>query len=109
MEILKYVPYIVSGATAIVSFTIWFVTFLKEKDKNKKLEMLKQAILGIMETAETFKNYTGEEKKQYVFTRAKEFLVEQKLKFDDTKLSALIERFCDFSNNVNVNKKGGKK
>lgn len=90
-----------------ISTIIYFVVVFTKASKEKKIEMLKNAMLGMMEEAEKFKNYTAEEKKQYVFTRAKEFILEQKLKFSDSQLSSVIERQIEFSNNVNVNK--GKK
>ena len=90
-----------------ISTIIYFVVVFTRANKEKKIEMLKNAMLGMMEEAEKFKNYTAEEKKQYVFTRAKEFILDQKLKFSDSQLSSVIERQIEFSNNVNVNK--GKK
>lgn len=79
------------------------IAFVKAS-KEKKKEFLKNALLSLMEDAEKFKNYTAEEKKQYVFTRAKEFILEHKLKFSDSVLSSYIERQIEFSNNVNVGK-----
>lgn len=90
-----------SGIIAIISTVITFV----KASKQKKIEMLKSALLSLMEEAENFKNYTPEEKKQYVFTRAKQFLVEQRLKFSEGQLSSIIERQIEFSNNVNVEKR----
>ena len=85
-------------------FICAIIAFVKAS-KSKKKELLKNALLVLMEDAEKFKNYSAEEKKQYVFTRAKEFINENNIKFSDSLLSALIERQIEFSNNVNVGKK----
>lgn len=92
-----------SGLLTIIYFIVTFV----KASKQKKVEILKSAMLTLMEEAEKFNNYSAEEKKQYVFTRAKEFIMEHRLKITDSIILGLIERQIEFSNNVNVSK--GKK
>lgn len=95
------------GTLSAIIMLISFIITFKKASKEQKIDILKKAMLGMMEEAEKFKNYSAEEKKQYVFTRAKEFIIEKKIKFNDSQLSAYVERQIEFSNNVNVNK--GKK
>lgn len=64
---------IIYAVATMVSILISLIAFLKEKNTKKKEQKrneLKNAINGFIADAEKFKNYKGEERKQYVMTRA---------------------------------------
>ena len=79
--------------------------------KNKKTNNIKTLFTAKIEEliceAEKFSNYTGEEKKQYVISRAKSWLSENNAikKFSDSTISAMIENVITLSKSVNKREK----
>ena len=79
--------------------------------KNKKTNNIKTLFTAKLEEliceAEKFLNYTGEEKKQYVISRAKSWLSENNAikKFSDSTISAMIENVITLSKSVNKREK----
>lgn len=92
----------------LITHLVYLITAFIKASKDKKLDLLKSTILGFMEEAEKFVHYSAEEKKNYVITRIKEFINNSHVKISDNQINSLIERFIDFSNNVNIKKKGNK-
>ncbi len=73
----------------------------KSKKRFQNEAVLLSAVAPIMEIAEKYTNYFGEEKKQYVITRVQQFAVENKLNYDSKIVSDKIEELIDFSKKVN--------
>ena len=109
----KYVE-IATGAIYILA-SICFLVFsfykaLKAK-KQEEVERLKgetaslvrSTAMELIQKAEEFKNYTGEEKFNFVLTRLKQ--LNQNL-YGETELGNIINELVEMSNNVNVEKKG---
>ena len=74
------------------------------KDKKKNLEnsiLLLDAVAPIMEVAEKYVHYTGEEKKEFVLTKINQLAIENKLKFDEVAVSNKIEELITLSKEVN--------
>ena len=103
MNIYQIIEIAIACVGFIVSAISWIRYFIKS-DKQKKSDILKETMLGLIEDAEKFAYYSGEEKKQFVMTRAKDFIQIHKLKITDNQLSAMIDRFVEMSNNVNIKK-----
>lgn len=95
--ILKYWESIVSIIVAIVSAIISLIYCIK----NKKWNKLKAFVQECITTAETMKNFTGEEKKEYVITKANQFAISKGIKFDTEKVSNLIEELVTLTKQVN--------
>lgn len=107
-----YVDIAIKCAYILVSL-IAFVVMLIQTNKNKN-EAKKQAILNateqeiqntaleLIQKAEEFKNYSGEEKLNFVLTRMK--ALNQTL-YGETELTALINKLVAMSKNVNSEKK----
>lgn len=96
----------------IMAFITWMKT-LKSKNaekiealKNKTQEELTNLAMTLIEDAEKFKNYTGEEKLNYVVTRLKQ--VNQNL-YDENGLIDFVNKLVDVTKKVNVQiqQKGG--
>lgn len=95
-------------ATA-VSLLAGLFTFLIKFIKNEKVKRALQQTLKIMEVlqpmiiqAEEFTHYTGNEKKQFVLTRANQYALENKMKFDSDKYSSLIDEIVETTKKVNM-------
>lgn len=97
---------IVPLVVTLISNIIWVICTIKSKSRTEKIQILKEAIMQIMQDAEQFSNYSAEEKKQYVMTRAIDYLNQNNIRYKENKINSLIEKFIDFSNTVNVKKKG---
>ena len=76
-EILNFIVqniwYVVYAVVFMFSMILTIISFIKEKSTKKKEALrteLKNKINGFIADAEKLKNYKGEERKQYVMTRA---------------------------------------
>lgn len=104
---IDLLPIILPCIGILISNIVYLIALCKTSSREKILEILKSSILGFMEEAEKFINYTGEEKKQYVFTRVKEFVQTKGIKVKDELIEKYVETFIEFSKQVNA--KVGKK
>lgn len=92
-----------------LGFLISVLTLVLKLSKNKKVRKTAEQMLAISETlntfileAEQFKNYTGEEKKNYVLTKINQFSIENKIKFSPDIISDKIEEIISLTKNVNA-------
>lgn len=98
--------------TIIMAIVTWVRTLKRnnaeeiEKLKNKTREEFEELARGFIEEAEQFKNYSKEEKLNYVVTRLKP--LNQNF-YDDNGLIQFVNGLVDFTNKVNVNKKNQQK
>lgn len=103
--LIDFLPIIGACLSLIISHICYIIGLIKTKNKTKLLELLKSTIESLMTEAEKFTNYTGEEKRAYVFTRVKEFVSTKGLKVKDETIDTVINTLIDFSKKVNA--KGG--
>ncbi len=87
---------------ACIIFIIKIVQAIRSKKKTINATMLEEVITPLMEIAESFRNYSGEEKKQFVMTKVNQFAIENNLKFDADYISEKIEQFIKLSKKVNA-------
>lgn len=64
-------------------------------------------LLEIMQEAESFMNYTAEEKKQYVMTKFNQYCIDNNFLYDKELTDTNIETLIDFSKSVNSEEKNG--
>lgn len=105
----KYVEIIISGvyiALSVVMFIITWISTIKSKNKTEKEELTNKTIseiqdlaLDLIEQAEQFKNYTGEEKLNWTITRLKQ--VNQTL-YNEDDLIRLVNKLVETTKKVNV-------
>ena len=60
------------------------------------------AIVPYIEQAEGFLHYSGEEKKEYVMTKANRYAIENNIAFDAEEVSEKVEELIALSKEVNV-------
>lgn len=106
MEKLKYIITLASSVLplviAMLTFIIKFIRTAKMKKSLEKTLQLTQTLQTFIVDAEKFINYNGEEKKEYVMTRANQFAIEHSMKFDGDSISALIDRIVNVTKQVNA-------
>lgn len=96
------------GATAL-SLLVGLLTFLIKFIKNEKAKKILQNTLKLTEAlqpliinAESFINFSGAEKKEYVLTKANQFALDNHMKFDGEHMSALIDEMVETTKKVNM-------
>lgn len=113
MEIDKILTIVIGGAYVILTVVLYitnWINAIKSKNKEKQAALINatqsqitDSALQLIEDAEKFKNYTGEEKLNYVITRLKQ--INQTL-YDESGLIELVNKLVETTKNVNS--KGGK-
>ena len=100
---------ILSAAGTALGLLVTTVTFLAKFIKNAKAKKVAENIVKIgnamipyIQEAETFLNYSGEEKKQYVMTKANQFAIDNNIPFDAEAVSDKIEELIGLTKQVNV-------
>lgn len=88
---------IVVGVSTIISQ----VKKRKKENKDITLSYIYDTAMNLIEEAEKFKNYSGEEKKNYVMTRLKQLFGDA---MTDSDFSVIIEDLISLSKRVNINK-----
>lgn len=105
LENIKYIlsvaGTVLSLAAACITFAIKMVKAIKEKKETLNREGLIKALPELIEAAESFNNYSGEEKKEYVLTKVNQYAIESKLSFDLSFVSNKIEELITLSKQVN--------
>ena len=86
---------------ACVLFIVKIIRGYITKKKLKNSYVLLEAVAPLMEIAEQFTNYSGEEKKEYVMTRVNQFALENRIKFDSEAVNEKIEELIGLSKKVN--------
>ena len=100
---------ILTIASACVGLIITFTGFLiplvkniKAKNKLIALNKLSSEVQKWIVEAEKFTNFSGEEKKTYVLTKANRYALQNKIDYDETAVSEAIEEEIALSKSVNV-------
>ena len=103
---------ILATASTALGLLITTATFLMKFLKNAKarkaaetLIELSNAVLPYVKQAESFVNYSGAEKKEFVITKANQFAIEHGLSFDLSTVSTKIEELVTLSKSINTRDK----
>ena len=108
MENLELWLSIVGTALSLLITTLVFVfKFIKcyrTKRKMLNTSLLLEAVAPIVEIAESYSNYSGEEKKQFVLTKVNQFALENNIPFNADEISKKIEELIELSKQVNARK-----
>lgn len=106
MENLEQIITIASAGVGlfatITGFLIPLVKNVKAKNRLMALNQLSTFLNSLIVEAEQFANFTGEEKKQYVLTKANRYALENNIPFDESTVDTEIEKIVKLSKNVNV-------
>ena len=85
-------------------FIIRLVKTAKDRKRMQNYSFLDDAVAPLMEIAEGFTNYSGEEKKQFVLTKVNQFAIENGLKFDAEETAAKVEKLINLTKKINTKK-----
>ncbi len=105
MENIRQLITIVSAifgllATAL-GFLIPLVKNVKAKNRLSALKKLTSVLQSLIMEAETFVNFTGAEKKEYVMTKANRYAIENQITYNEQDVSEAIEKLIVLSKEVN--------
>lgn len=102
----------IAGHVVEVAFAIGLYIYQKRKGKKQftASQALTPFIRDMVKLAEDCKEYSGEEKKKFVWTRIKEYLLEKSNAYirkyiTDEEIDKMIEDEVALTNAVNVDKK----
>ncbi len=105
MENLEQMITVVSAGLGLIAtvtgFLIPLVKNVKAKNRLTALNQLSTLLKSLIVEAEKFSNFTGEEKKEYVMTKANRYALENNILFDESTVGDEIEKLIDLSKNVN--------
>lgn len=116
MEDIEIILSMAGTALGLLITTITFLAKFLQNSKNKKVAEAAQkvaeniikignAVLPFVEKAETFVNYTGAEKKEYVMSQAIKFAVDHNIPFDMELVSNKIEEIVTATKSINARDK----
>ncbi len=105
MENIKELITIASACLGFIAtltgFLIPLVKNVKAKNKLKSLNKLSVALQAFVVEAEQRVNFTGEEKKQFVLTKANRYALDNKIPFNEQSVDGEIESLVALSKSVN--------
>ena len=87
-----------------VAYILCFVKLLRSNRRSKKVKnksILLDSVAPIVEIAEEYEDYSGEEKKEYVLTKVNQFAIENGMEFNEEDVSKKIEELIELSKIVN--------
>lgn len=106
MENLEIILSVSGAALGLLVTTVTFLSkFIKSAKAKKVAENIieiSNAMIPYIEQAETYLNFSGEEKKEYVMTKANRFAIERGMKFDADAVSDKVEELVALTNQVNT-------
>lgn len=85
--ILSLVGTSLSLLVAGVVFLIKLIQSVHSKKNKQNNDLLLEAVAPIVEIAEGYTNYSGEEKKEFVMTKVNQFAIENGIAFDTNRIS----------------------
>lgn len=97
-----------TAASLFIACVLFIVKLIRGYTMKKDLQnsyVLLDAVAPLMEIAETFTDYSGEEKKEYVITKVNQYAIENGIKFDKEAVTEKIEQMIDLSKQVNGTEK----
>ena len=105
MENIKEIITIASACLGLIAtatgFLIPLVKNVKAKNKLTALNKLSTTLQAFIVDAETFTNFSGAEKKEYVMTKANRYAIENKIPYDEQAVSDKVEEIVALSKEVN--------
>lgn len=112
MDKLEQIIAIISACLGLIGtitgLLISLVKNVKAKNRLTTINKLTVALQAFVEDAETFVNYSGAEKKEYVMTKANRFAIDNNIPYDENAVSDIIENIVKISKSVNVREKDKK-
>ena len=92
---------------ACIVFLIKLIQSIHSKKKRQNCDLLLETVAPIVEIAEGYTNYSGEEKKEFVMTKVNQFAIENGIAFNTKLVSEKIEELISLSKKVNSRNENG--
>lgn len=108
MSVIQIVYYCVAGAIAVAGFVFGIISKIKGGVWKKVAEGVSSLgdefskLAELVEKAETFTNYSGAEKLNYVLTNYKLDCINNGIKYDEAAVTEQIEKIIKLTKNVNT-------
>ena len=99
----QFICIILAGAATAVPLVLQLVKYVRKAVEEKNWTRLLSLVLGLMEKAEGIFE-SGEQRKAYVMTAAKNLADTVGYEMEEDELSELIDSLCDMSKIVNAEK-----
>ena len=107
---MQHIELILSMLITIFGFIASTVTYAIKFWKAHKMKTIaentieiKIVLLDYIIKAENLLNKTGEQKKEYVVTKVKNYANDNKLVYDETKIDEIIDKIVNLTKQVNIN------
>ena len=94
-----------TGVGLLITLLTFIVKYCRSSKARKMAEQaieVANAVLPYIEQAEKFVNFSGEEKKEYVMTKANQYAIQNNIKFDSAAVSQKVEELITLTKQVNV-------
>lgn len=105
MEYIEKIVTIVSACigllATITGFLVPLVKSVKAKNRLVAINKLTTELQTLIIDAEAFVNFSGEEKKEYVMTKANRYAIENKIPYNEADVSQKVEDLVALSKEVN--------
>ncbi len=106
MEQLELILSLAGTALGLLVTAMTFIVKFCKSAKAKKIAEqtieIANAVLPYIKEAEKFVSYSGEEKKEYVMTKANRYAIENGIAFDEEAVSAKVEELISLTRQVNA-------
>ena len=109
LEIIKEISDLLA---VVIPLLISLFILIAKLTKNTKLRILSENFIQVekvikkyMENAESFINYSGADKKEWVKTKVNQFCIENDMPYNESVVDSTIERFIDLTKTVNKREK----
>lgn len=108
MSVIQIVYYCVAGAIAVAGFVFGIISKIKGGVWKKVAEGVSSLgdefskLAELVEKAESFTNYSGAEKLNYVLTNYKLDCINNGIKYDEAAVTEQIEKIIKLTKNVNT-------
>lgn len=105
-EILKFILTTVGLGLALISSILVAVAKNSKSAKTAKNATNLLSVISAVQTfisqAESIVGFTGANKKEWVMTKVNQFCISKGITYDDEEVDKLVEKFIDFSKQVNA-------
>ena len=105
---MKELEIILSVSCAALGLLVTSITFIMKFLKSARAKKICEhvvevgnAVIPYIKQAETFLNYSGAEKKEFVLTKANQYAIENGMRFDEALVSEKIEELVRLTKEVN--------
>ncbi|MCL2061025.1 MAG: hypothetical protein FWH03_00155 [Firmicutes bacterium] len=105
MEKLEVILSLTATAVGLLAAAITFIFKFYKSVKEKRLAehtiKIGDAVLPYIKQAETFSQYSGQEKKEFVMTKANQYAIEQGMPFNAALVGGKVEELVKLTKEVN--------